>query len=88
MATIAFQITETGFANLSKTYTLADAQLDRVVVALQGPANIAVNGTATRAQVLNYWTSTAIDALKAAVKAYETQAAIDALPPVTPITPT
>lgn len=52
--TITFQVTETGQTTATKTFTLPDVQIDRMVAAYQSPANVSVNGTATRAQVLNY----------------------------------
>lgn len=55
MATISLQVVETGQATSTKTYTIPDAQMDRIVTAYQSAANTSINGTATRAQVLNYW---------------------------------
>lgn len=85
MGTIVFQVTEGGQPNVSKTFNFTDAQIDRLVVAYQGPANVAINGTASRAQVLNYivtnvWVQGAISF----VQSFETT------PPVvpSPIVPT
>lgn len=87
MGSIAFSITDAiGPAN--KSFTVPDAQLARMIVAYQSAANIAVNGTATRGQVLNYiatkWMSdtTAYVLLQESASAQTTAAAS-----VTPITP-
>lgn len=55
MATISFQVAETGQTTLTKTITLSDSQLDRLIIAYQAPANDSLGTIATRAQVLNYW---------------------------------
>lgn len=52
--TITFQVVQTGQTTATKNYTIPDAQIDRMVAAYQVAANASVNGTATRAQVLNY----------------------------------
>lgn len=88
MATISFQVAETGQTTATKTYTLPDAQLDRMIAAYQQGANTSINGTATRAQVLNYWSQVVIAAAVAQVQAFETQqATTTATSSVTPITP-
>lgn len=56
--TISIQVAEAGFATQTKTYTVADADIDKIVAAYQPGANVSVNGTATRAQVLLYWLQT------------------------------
>ena len=87
MATISFQVTETGQTTLSKTYTLADAQLDRLTAAYQSLGNVAVGGTATRAQVLQTWITGFIQSTVQFVQNAEQQTAIAAVPPAQPITP-
>lgn len=54
MATIAITVTETSKPTLNKTYTLADADMNAVVDAFQSDANVSINGTASRAQVMNF----------------------------------
>ena len=56
--TITVQVVETGQTTQTKTYTVADADIDKIVAAYQSGANVSVNGTATRAQVLLYWITT------------------------------
>jgi len=87
MATITFQVAETGQTTATKTYTLPDSQVDRLVVAYQSLGNAAVGGTATRAQVLNAWANQLIQLTVTYVGNAEQQAAIAAVPPVSPITP-
>lgn len=83
MATITATVVETGFANASKTYTLADADMDRVVAAYQQHGNVAVNGTATRAQVLAWvFDNVLIAALKAQVVLFNTVPAVPGTAPV------
>lgn len=55
MGTISIQVVETGQTTATKSYSIPDSQIDRLVSAYQSGANTVVNGTATRAQVLNYW---------------------------------
>lgn len=88
MAAITFQIAETGFSTLTKTYTLPDPQMDRITAAYQQAANVAVNGTATRTQVLQYWVAQVIAGVVATVQSFENQAAVAAVPTATVITPT
>lgn len=71
MGTITFQVAETGQTTATKTFTLPDTDIDRFVAAWQQEANIAINGTATRAQVLLTWANSVMDAGKAKVLAFE-----------------
>lgn len=87
MATITFQVTETGQATATKTYNLPDAQIDRLVAAYQAAGNAAVGGTATRAQVLNTWATMLIQQTVTYVANVEQQAALNAVTPVSVITP-
>lgn len=85
---LTVQVVEGGQPNATKVVTLTDAEIDRIVSAFQGPANISVNGTATRAQVLNYWiTQTLLVSTVASVLSFEQQKAIAALPVAVPINP-
>ncbi len=82
MGTVVFSISQAGFSTVSKTTTWADADLTRLTSSYQSEANISINGTATRSQVLNYivtnvWTHGAISH----VKTTEAQSAIAAVPP-------
>lgn len=88
MGTITFQVTETGQTNATKAFTVPDADIDRFVAAWQQDANIAVNGTATRAQVLLTWANSMMNEAKAKVLASEKAAQQAALTPPTPITAT
>lgn len=88
MATISFQVAETGQTTLTKTYTLPDANVDLLVQAYQQQANTAINGTATRPQVLQTWVTGLVNGTVQYVTSYQQQAAVAALPPVTPISPT
>lgn len=54
MATISATVVQTPNPDASKTYTLSDADMTKAINAYQQAANTAVNGTATRVQVLNY----------------------------------
>jgi len=85
-ATIAFTITATG-TNATKTYTLTDAELLRIIAAYQIAANAAMNRPATRQEVLAYWIRQIIAQTAAAVQSNDQQTAVDALPPITPINP-
>lgn len=84
---VSIQITEAGFSNATKTYTIADSDIDRIIAAYQQPANIVVNGTATRGQVLLTWVQQFIDGTKTTVSTFEKQQAISAVPTPTPINP-
>jgi hypothetical protein len=76
-------------ATANKTYTMTDAEWDRIVAAYQSDANTSVNGVATYVQVLLYIFNTVlIAALTSKTKAFESAVAIAALPPPTPINPT
>lgn len=84
MGTISIQVTETGFSNATKTYTVPDTHIDRIVAAYQIPANASVNGTATRAQVLNYWANQLIQGQTVQyVLNYEQQAAASGVSAIT-----
>jgi len=76
MATIAITATETGQTTLSKTYTLADADMDAMVQAYQPLANIAVNGTATRAQVFAYLVGTWAAGIQQQIVQFKTTAPV------------
>lgn len=80
MGTIAITVTRTGAPYpLTKTYTVADADIDKIVTAYQDDANVIVNGTATKAQVWLYIAGTWADAIKAKVKSFNTVPAV--IPP-------
>jgi len=54
MGTLTFQLTDTIDGTLTKSYTnFSDADMAKMFAAYQSTANIAVNGTATHAQVFN-----------------------------------
>lgn len=86
--TISIQVTETGQTTLTKTYSIPDAQIDRLVAAYQVAANASVNAPATRTQVLNYWASQLMQATVQYVQGIESQnATAAATATVTPINP-
>lgn len=88
MGKLVFQITD-AVGPAAKTFTVPDVQIARMIAAYQGPANVAVNGTATRAQVLDYLVKRWIDTAVEDVKVFEIASAqATALASVTPITPT
>ena len=85
MGTISIQVTRTGAPYpLTKTYTVADADVDKIVAAYQSLANAALTTdpqnpvTATIAQVWLYVASTWATALKSVVQQFNTT------PPVVP----
>lgn len=84
MAAITISASETGQPTLSKTFTLSDANMDLMVQAYQQDANIAVNGTATRAQVFNTIVTGWAEEIKTKVIAFQTVPAV--VPPPIPIT--
>jgi hypothetical protein len=85
MSTIAFQVTS-GLGNLTRSKTVTDAHLVRLVAAYQAEANSAINGTATNAQVITYILDQTVVGWIAKVKAYEAQqATATAVAGVTPI---
>lgn len=88
MGTISFQVAQTGQTTLTKTYTIPDAHIDRLVAAYQTPANASINGTATRAQVLNFWVQGLMSETVQQVQNVENAAAIMAVAPPAAITPT
>lgn len=85
--TITIQVVEGGQTNATKTFTILDADIDRLVAAYQSLANVSINGTATRAQVLNYVVTQWMQSGVATVTAFEAAKAITALVPATPINP-
>jgi hypothetical protein len=88
MATITFQVVETGQTTATKTYTLPDANVDRLVLAYQQKGNVLINGAATRAQVLLAWATEMINNTIASVLNFESQNATStALAGVSVITP-
>lgn len=65
---------------LAVSYTLDTAEIDRIVAAYQQSANTAVNGNATRNQVLQYVKDKIVGDLKTAVSQYEKDKAVKAVP--------
>ncbi len=84
---ISVTITETNFANATKTYVIADADVDRIIAAYQAAANTNINGNASRAQVLLYLSKRWMATLTAEVVSYEAQKARDAVVVPNPINP-
>lgn len=83
MATISATVTQTSFADASKTFGLSDADMTRIIAAYQQDANTAVNGTATRGQVLNWiFDNVLIAVLQAKVVSKETIPAVPGAKPV------
>lgn len=85
--TISLQVNETSFSAVTRSYSIADTDIDRIVAAYQSPANVSINGTATRTQVLMYWFMKAITQAKSDVSDFENAARLQALPVITPINP-
>lgn len=86
MGSITFQVAETGQTTATKAYTVADADIDRMIAAYQSDANVSVNGTAARAQVLLYIAQQWIGMTKDYIKGKEDAAQRAALTPIVPIT--
>lgn len=85
---IVVTVNRTGDPPRSRTFNIPDADIDRIVAAHQRDANVAVNGTATKAQVLDFWITKHVrDDTAAAVKSYERQKAVEAVAEPTPIDP-
>lgn len=82
-ATITITIAVTAQPDVSKVYTMSDTDAARIMPAYQSGANVMVNGTATRAQVLRYMIQTWIDAMKAQIQSFETVPA-QVPPPINP----
>jgi hypothetical protein len=85
MATITSSVNQANQTppTVSKTYTLSDADMDAAVAAYQQGANTAINGTATRNQVLSYMFDTLIvKAMQAQVQSHQTTAPV-VPPPIT-----
>ena len=77
MGTISITVTRAGAPYpLSKTFTVADNDIDNIVQAFQSDANVKVNGTATLAQVWAYIVGTWADAIKAKVREFKTVPAV------------
>ena len=78
MGTIAITITSGVGAPypLSKTYTIADADITNCVAAFQAAANQSINGTATIGQVWLYIASLWAAMLKSAVQQNQTVPAV------------
>lgn len=89
MGTITFQVVETGQITGTKTFTVPDAHIDRLVVAYQSAANTSINGSATRLQVLNYWANLLMSQTVSYVQSIETSnATTTAVATIVPITAT
>jgi hypothetical protein len=88
MGTITFTVVEGGQPNATKTFTVPDTDIDRFVAAWQQDANVAINGTATRPQVLLTWANYVMNEAKAKVLAKETAAAQSAVITPPPISAT
>lgn len=84
---ISFTITQGAGPGITKTYNIPDAELDRLVTAYQSGANVAVNGTATKAQVIQHWIARFMQETIEFVKGTETAAAKAAVPDAAPIKP-
>jgi hypothetical protein len=87
MGTITIQVVETGQTTLTKVYTILDADVDRLVTAYQTVGNVAVNGTATRAQVLLAWANLFMASTVSTVASYEQAVAVAEIVPTKPINP-
>lgn len=79
MATITITAVATGFSPPSKVFTMTDQTMQALIDAYQSDANVSVNGTATRNQVLNYITETWKSAARDKIQSFQTT------PPVVPV---
>jgi hypothetical protein len=70
MSTISFQVTS-GLGNLTRSKTVTDAHLTRLVEAYQSSANASVGGVATNAQVITFIFDEAVKNWIRAVRLYE-----------------
>lgn len=84
---ITITVVQGGQTNVSKSFTILDADVDRIVASYQIAANASVNAPATRAQVLLFVLKQWMDELTQNVKTYETQKAKDAIVTPSPINP-
>jgi hypothetical protein len=85
MATITSSVNQANQTpvTVSKTYTLADADMDAAVAAYQQGANTSINGTATRNQVLAYmFDQMIVKNMQAQVQTHQTQPSVTP-PPIT-----
>ena len=71
MGTLTFQVIDAIDGTLSKSYTnFSDADITKWIATYQSAANTSVNGTATRAQVLNYIITQAVNGWVSATQVY------------------
>lgn len=84
---VTITVAQTTNPNVTKSYTIADADIDRIVSAYQTAANVSINGTATKAQVMLYLTNLWMGEITAAVKAYDMDKATKAIVAPTPVNP-
>lgn len=85
--TVSISVTNVANGTVTKTFTVPDADLVRRVAAYQSQANVSINGTATRLQVLNYIATAMMQGWVDATKAFEASAATaTATASITPIT--
>lgn len=76
MATITITAVATAFTPPPKVFTMTDQVMTDMIAAYQSDANVAVNGTATAAQVMNYITTTWQGQIKAKIQSYKTTPAV------------
>lgn len=84
---ISITVVQGGAANVTKNYTVLDADIDRIVAAYQVDANKDLNATANKAQVLLYLTKRWMAEIAADVKSAERQKAQDAIVVPAPVNP-
>lgn len=84
---VTFQVAQGGQTTASKTYTLTDAEVGRMIAAFQSDANVSVNGTATRAQVLAYAVDQMMQMVVSKVQQIEGDAIAKAVAAPTPLKP-
>lgn len=80
---IAITVTQGGQPTLTKTYTIPDADIDRIIATFQPQ----ISGTPTRTQIVQFWIDVLLGSTKLAVSTFERQKALEAVPAPTPIDP-
>jgi hypothetical protein len=82
MATLTITAAATGFTPPAKVFTMTDSVMQLMIDAYQSDANVSINGTATRVQVLNYITELWRDQIKQKIRQFQTIPAVVPDPPV------
>lgn len=84
---ISITVVQGGQSNVVKPYAVPDGDIDRIVAAYQSAANVDINGTATRLQVLQFITKQWMAELTRDVKTFEVDKAKAAVVVPAPVNP-